>query len=130
MALAAGERDRAGLVLAGDGTPDGPPGAPAGPADPAPGLAAAAARLGRARLLLATGDDKGALETVEHWLDGTDPSVTLRDQVGALLVAAVAQRRSARSPRRPSTSSRRCCWPSRRAPTASSSTAGRRSGRR
>jgi LuxR family maltose regulon positive regulatory protein len=93
VALAAGERDRAGLVLAGDGTPAGPPGAPAGPADPAPGLAAAAARLGRARLLLATGDDKGALETVEHWLDGTDPSVTLRDQVGALLVAAVARRR-------------------------------------
>jgi LuxR family transcriptional regulator, maltose regulon positive regulatory protein len=93
VALAAGERDRAGLVLAGDGARDGPPGAPAGPADPARGLAAAAARLGRARLLLATGDDKGALETVEHWLDGTDPSVTLRDQVGALLVAAVARRR-------------------------------------
>ena len=90
VALAAGERERAGLVLAGDGAPDGPPGAPA--ADAA-GLAAAAARLGRARLLLATGDDKGALETVEHWLDGTDPSVTLRDQVSALLVAAVARRR-------------------------------------
>ncbi|HMH91953.1 MAG TPA: LuxR C-terminal-related transcriptional regulator [Streptosporangiaceae bacterium] len=90
VALAAGERERAGLVLAGDGAPDGPPGAPSAPA---PGLAAAAARLGRARLLLATGDDKGALETVEHWLDGTDPSVTLSDQVSALLVAAVARRR-------------------------------------
>jgi LuxR family maltose regulon positive regulatory protein len=85
LALAAGERERAGLILAGDGGAL----APAGGAGPA----AAAARLGRARLLLATGDDKGALEAVDGWLDGTDPSVTLRDRVGALLIAAVARRR-------------------------------------
>jgi LuxR family transcriptional regulator, maltose regulon positive regulatory protein len=88
LALAAGERERAGLILAGDGAPAGAlaPGGPGGPV-------AAAARLGRARLLLATGDDKGALEAVDGWLDGTDPSVTLRDRVGALLIAAVARRR-------------------------------------
>jgi LuxR family maltose regulon positive regulatory protein len=59
----------------------------------AAGAAAAATRLGRARLLLATGDDKGALESVDGWLDGTDPSATLRIRLSALLIAAVARRR-------------------------------------
>jgi LuxR family maltose regulon positive regulatory protein len=91
-ALAAGERERAGLILDSDSS--GAAGPAAGPAPPwAAGGPAAATRLGRARLLLATGDDKGALESVDGWLDGTDPAATLRLRVSALLIAAVARRR-------------------------------------
>jgi LuxR family maltose regulon positive regulatory protein len=93
VALAAGERERAGLILAGDGEPSGP----AGPSGP-DGTAGAAARLGRARLLLGTGDDKGALEAVDGWLEGADPQVTLRNRVSALLIAAVARRRLSQVP--------------------------------
>jgi LuxR family transcriptional regulator, maltose regulon positive regulatory protein len=99
VALAAGERERAGLILDGDGDGDGgggggdPAGARAAVPPWAAGAAAAATRLGRARLLLATGDDKGALESVDGWLDGTDPSATLRLRLSALLIAAVARRR-------------------------------------
>ncbi|MGH3276976.1 MAG: LuxR C-terminal-related transcriptional regulator [Streptosporangiaceae bacterium] len=78
LALAAGEREHAGLILAGL----------CGPAAAWP-----AARLCRARLLLASGDDKGALEAIDSCLTGTDPDVTLRDRIGALLIAAVARRR-------------------------------------
>jgi len=85
VALAAGERERAAAILAGDRMPE--------PGAAAPDAAGAAVRLGRARLLLATGDDKGALEAVGGWLDGADPYVTRRDQISALLVAAVARRR-------------------------------------
>jgi LuxR family maltose regulon positive regulatory protein len=51
------------------------------------------AQLCHARLLLATGDDKGALQTAEASLDGSAEDATLRDRVAALLIAAVAQRR-------------------------------------
>jgi LuxR family transcriptional regulator, maltose regulon positive regulatory protein len=115
VALAAGERERAGLILAGGRGPDplaerpaapGGPGVPecswepraaGGPATPGQpgtgGAVGAAERLGRARLALATGDDKGALEAVDGWLDGADPGVTRRDRIAALLIAAVARRR-------------------------------------
>ena len=115
VALAAGERERAGLILAGDRGPDplaehpvapGGPGVPecswdpraaAGPRTPGQpgtgGAVGAAEHLGRARLALATGDDKGALEAVDGWLDGADPGVTRRDRIAALLIAAVARRR-------------------------------------
>jgi LuxR family maltose regulon positive regulatory protein len=50
----------------------------------------------RARLLLATGDDAGALDLVQACQEGSAPEVTLRDRVAALLLAAVAQRRLSR----------------------------------
>src|SRR5262249_8713136 len=50
-------------------------------------------QLCRARLLLATGDDKGALAASRDCLDGSAAGATRRDRVAALLTAAVAQRR-------------------------------------
>jgi len=47
--------------------------------------------LARARLLLADGDPAGALKAADECLDTA--GVTLRDQIGALLVATVANRR-------------------------------------
>ena len=47
----------------------------------------------RGRLLLAEGDFTGALEDVGPVLDGTADEVTLEVKLGALLVAAVANRR-------------------------------------
>jgi LuxR family transcriptional regulator, maltose regulon positive regulatory protein len=119
-ALAAGERDRAAAVLEGH-HPAGPeaalaagqPGASlagaaearrtarAGAGDPepcprepgAPEAAALAVRLARARLALAAGDEKGALAEVAACLAGPPAGLTLRDRIGALLTAAVAQRR-------------------------------------
>lgn len=49
--------------------------------------------LGSARLLLAEGDAVAALATAETCLDGAVTQVTLRDQVSALVTAAVARRR-------------------------------------
>jgi LuxR family transcriptional regulator, maltose regulon positive regulatory protein len=49
--------------------------------------------LARARLLLSEGDFKGALEAAGPVLDGTADEVTLRLKLGALLAAAVADRR-------------------------------------
>jgi LuxR family transcriptional regulator, maltose regulon positive regulatory protein len=80
IALAAGDRERASLVLGGDAGAAGPP-------------VRADGRLGRARLLLATGDDKGALAAARACLDGPAADLTARDRVTALLIAAVAQRR-------------------------------------
>jgi LuxR family maltose regulon positive regulatory protein len=108
VALAAGDRDRAAVIL--DGAPDNgpqqlppsrqpPPAAIPDPAaDPAgtpePSAAALiAARLCRARLRLATGDDKGALEAADGCLAGNDPALTSRDRISALLTVAVARRR-------------------------------------
>jgi LuxR family maltose regulon positive regulatory protein len=79
IALAAGEREQASLALAG----------PAGARLPA----RADGQLCRARLLLATGDDKGALAASQDCLDGSAAGVTRRDRLAALLTAAVAQRR-------------------------------------
>jgi LuxR family maltose regulon positive regulatory protein len=47
----------------------------------------------RSRLSLSEGDFKGALETAGPVLDGTADEVTLQIKLGALLVAAVANRR-------------------------------------
>ena len=60
ISLAAGERDRARAAL---DTAEAGPG----------GRAGRRAAAGPARLLLAAGDDKGALETVEHWLGPAGP---------------------------------------------------------
>jgi LuxR family transcriptional regulator, maltose regulon positive regulatory protein len=94
IALAAGERERAGQALASG-------------ASVAAGASAGWA-LARARLLLATGDDKGALELTGSCLDGLVEGgsgvegpqgrgpvagVTRRGRIAALLIAAVAQRR-------------------------------------
>jgi len=49
--------------------------------------------LGSARVSLAEGDSKTALATAETCLAGTATQVTLRDQVSALVTAAVARRR-------------------------------------
>jgi LuxR family maltose regulon positive regulatory protein len=49
--------------------------------------------LGSARVSLAEGDSKAALATAETCLAGTATQVTLRDQVSALVTAAVARRR-------------------------------------
>ncbi len=49
--------------------------------------------LGSARVFLAEGDSKAALATAETCLAGTATQVTLRDQVSALVTAAVARRR-------------------------------------
>jgi LuxR family maltose regulon positive regulatory protein len=49
--------------------------------------------LGSARVFLAEGDSKAALATAETCLKGTATQVTLRDQVSALVTAAVARRR-------------------------------------
>jgi LuxR family transcriptional regulator, maltose regulon positive regulatory protein len=76
IALAAGEQERASLVLSGSS-----------------GAGDAAIRLARARLLLAAGDDKGALEAAQDCLDGAGGDVSRRDRLAALLTAAVAQRR-------------------------------------
>ena len=105
IALAAGERERASLALSG-----------------ATGSGDAAIRLSKARLLLATGDDKGALEAAQSCLDGAAGSAaagsaaaggaaaggaaargaargaTRRDRLTALLIAAVAQRRLSQIP--------------------------------
>jgi LuxR family maltose regulon positive regulatory protein len=82
IALAAGEHERAGLALAGAaGSGDG-----------------ADARLCRARLLLAAGDDKGALEAAQGCLEASAGAITRRDRVTALLTAAVAQRRLSQIP--------------------------------
>jgi LuxR family maltose regulon positive regulatory protein len=50
-------------------------------------------QLARARLLLADGDVKGALEAAGPCLDGTADALTLRDKIGALVISAVAHRR-------------------------------------
>jgi LuxR family maltose regulon positive regulatory protein len=86
IALAAGEHERARLALAGAGTSDGGSGDGAG------------ARLCRARLLLAVGDDKGALEASRGCLEAPAGAITRRDRVTALLTAAVAQRRLSQIP--------------------------------
>jgi LuxR family transcriptional regulator, maltose regulon positive regulatory protein len=102
-ALAAGEPELAALAL--DGSPD------------EPGRFAAACALIRGRVALAAGDDQGALELIAPVLAGPAtpasaaspaapadpdaqpspagalPDTTLRDRIGALLVAAVARRR-------------------------------------
>jgi LuxR family maltose regulon positive regulatory protein len=49
--------------------------------------------LGSARVFLAEGDSKAALATAETCLAGAATQVTLRDQVSALVTAAVARRR-------------------------------------
>lgn len=49
--------------------------------------------LGSARVFLAEGDSKAALATAQTCLEGTATQVTLRDQVSALVTAAVAHRR-------------------------------------
>jgi LuxR family transcriptional regulator, maltose regulon positive regulatory protein len=49
--------------------------------------------LGSARVLLAEGDSKAALAKAETCLTGTAAQVTLRDQISALVTAAVARRR-------------------------------------
>ena len=49
--------------------------------------------VGSARVFLAEGDSKAALATAETCLAGTASQVTLRDQVSALVTAAVARRR-------------------------------------
>ncbi|HEX3489198.1 MAG TPA: LuxR C-terminal-related transcriptional regulator [Streptosporangiaceae bacterium] len=90
IALAAGERERASLALSG-----------------ATGTGDAAIGLSKARLLLATGDDKGALEAAQACLDGAAGGTaagwaargaTRRDRLTALLIAAVAQRRLSQIP--------------------------------
>jgi LuxR family maltose regulon positive regulatory protein len=78
-ALAAGETALAELAL--ENGPDGPDRFPA------------AAAILRARLALATGDDQAALKLIEPVLADEAPDSTLRDRIGALLVAAVARRR-------------------------------------
>ena len=83
IALAAGECDQASLLLGGDPAtrrPAQPEGQPEG-------------QLCRARLLLAAGDDAGALQVAEVCRNGSAQDVTLRDRVAALLITAVAQRR-------------------------------------
>jgi LuxR family maltose regulon positive regulatory protein len=79
IALAAGEREQASRALA----------------DPAAARLPARAdgQLSRARLLLATGDDKGALAAAQECLADAAAGATRRDRVAALLTAAVAQRR-------------------------------------
>ena len=82
IALAAGEHDQASLVLDGDPAtlhPVRPEG-----------------QLCRARLLLAAGDDAGALQAAEACRNDSVQDVTLRDRVAALLITAVAQRRLGR----------------------------------
>ena len=103
IALAAGERERASVALAGSmgagcaGAGDAGAGcADAGDAGDA-GVRPSA-RLSRARLLLATGDDKGALEAALGCLEGPAGGVTRRDRVAALLTATVAQRRLSQIP--------------------------------
>jgi LuxR family maltose regulon positive regulatory protein len=82
IALAAGEREQASLVLGGD---------------PATLRAARPeGQLCHARLLLAAGDDAGALQVAEACRNGSAQDVTLRDRVAALLITAVAQRRLGR----------------------------------
>ncbi len=53
--------------------------------------------LGSAKVSLAEGDSKTALATAENCLVGTATQVTLRDQVSALVTAAVAHRRLGQS---------------------------------
>ena len=53
--------------------------------------------LGSAKVSLAEGDSKAALATAENCLVGTATQVTLRDQVSALVTAAVAHRRLGQS---------------------------------
>jgi LuxR family maltose regulon positive regulatory protein len=108
VALAAGERDRAAAVLdaqcpaglAGAGTAGaGTAGAGTAGAGTAEGgiaeggTVALAVRLARARVLLAAGDEKGALAEASACLAGPPDGLTLRDRVIALLTAGVARRR-------------------------------------
>jgi len=79
IALSTGDTTRARLTLLPDA--DGPQ---AGRAD---------SLLLRARLLLAEGDFKGALEAAGPVLDGTADEVTLQVKLAAVLTAAVANRR-------------------------------------
>ena len=55
------------------------------------GTASAATRLAEARLMLAQGDSDGALSALEPCLEGI--AVALHDQVCALVIAAIAERR-------------------------------------
>jgi LuxR family maltose regulon positive regulatory protein len=61
-------------------------------------IALAAGEHERARLLLAVGDDKGALEASRGCLEAPAGAITRRDRVTALLTAAVAQRRLSQIP--------------------------------
>jgi LuxR family maltose regulon positive regulatory protein len=93
VALAAGERDRAAAVLDAQ-CPAGLAGAStAGAGTAEGGTVALAVRLARARVLLAAGDEKGALAEASACLAGPPDGLTLRDRVIALLTAGVARRR-------------------------------------
>jgi LuxR family transcriptional regulator, maltose regulon positive regulatory protein len=85
--LRAGDVPQAAAALAGtsDEQPDDPADEEASQRQRADQI------LARARLLLADGDPAGALKTAEECLDTA--GVTLRDQITALLVATVANRR-------------------------------------
>ncbi len=85
--LRAGDVPQAAAALAG--TADEQPGDPAD--EEASERQRADQILARARLLLADGDPAGALKAAEECLDTA--GVTLRDQITALLVATVANRR-------------------------------------
>jgi LuxR family maltose regulon positive regulatory protein len=97
IALAAGDRERT-MRLLGDADQARPGNADpdiqdTGGLPPTETIGGVAGRLARARLALAAGDDKGALEAAGAGLDGVAGEPTRRERVAALLVAAVAQRR-------------------------------------